>query len=328
MPIGVEITNEISAMSGLPPSRPVNANDTQVEGFVPKNGFASPTVDYYQYVSRSYFQAMGIPTVAGRAFGPQDDAKSPAVMVVNETFVKTFYPDGRAVGKRVKPGGGPNTPWFTIVGVAKDVKQGGVDSKTGTELYIDLDQMPLYVGFAPRALNVVVRSSLPLTGLAAIVRREVGAMDGSLPIIGLRTMDEVFSDSVSRQHFLATLLGVFATVALALAAIGTYGVLAYSVAERTREFGIRMALGGTQKRVLSLVLRQGVVLAVAGVTVGLGGAVVVTRLASTLLFGITPTDPLTYIAVSTVMLVVAVFACLVPARRATRVDPLVALRAD
>jgi len=248
--------------------------------------------------------------------------------VVNEPFVKTFYPDGRAVGKRVQPGGGPKTPWFTIIGVAKDVKQGGVDSKTGTELYIDLDQMPLYIGFAPRALNVVVRSTLPLAGLAPIVRREVGGMDPSLPIIGLRTMDDVFADSVSRQHFLATLLGVFATVALALAAIGTYGVLAYSVAERTREFGIRMALGGTERRVLSLVLRQGVTLSIVGVIVGLGGAAVVTRLASTLLFGITPTDPLTYIAVSTVMLLVAVAACLVPARRATRVDPLVALRAD
>jgi ABC-type antimicrobial peptide transport system permease subunit len=218
--------------------------------------------------------------------------------------------------------------WFTIVGVLKDVKQGGVDSRTGTELYFDYEQQPATRGFAPLNMNVVIRSPLEPAALATTVRRTVNALDPTLPIVSFRSMDDVFSDSVSRPRFLAQLLGIFAVVALALAAIGTYGVLAYSVAVRRRELGIRMALGSSQQGLLSLVLRQGMALAALGLVAGLLGALAVTRLASSLLFGVKPADPLTFIGVAVFMMVVAFLACLVPARRATRVDPLVALKAE
>jgi ABC-type antimicrobial peptide transport system permease subunit len=214
------------------------------------------------------------------------------------------------------------------VGVIKDVKQGGLDQKTGTELYFSYPQTPAAQGFAPRNMNVVLRSTLSTAALGPAIRQAVNALDPALPVVGLRSMDSVFGDAVSRPRFLAQLLGVFATVALALAAIGTYGVLAYTVAERQREIGIRMALGARSEGVLAMVLRQGMSLATLGVVVGLAGALALTRLASTLLFGVRAADPVTFAAVSGFMLVVALIACAVPARRATKVDPLVALRQD
>jgi len=177
-------------------------------------------------------------------------------------------------------------------------------------------------------MNVVVRSTLPLETLARVVREQVNAMDRSLPIVRLRTMDDVFADSVARQRFLAQLLVIFATLALALAAVGTYGVLSYLVTERQREIGIRMALGANRTNVLSLVLRQGLATTVIGLVIGIAGAVGLTRLATSLLFEVKPTDPLTFGAVAAVITLVALAACVVPARRATKVDPIVALREE
>jgi ABC-type antimicrobial peptide transport system permease subunit len=177
-------------------------------------------------------------------------------------------------------------------------------------------------------MNVVVRSTLPIQRLARVVREAVNAMDRSLPIVRLRTMDDVFADSIARQRFLAQLLGIFAGLALALAAVGTYGVLSYLVTERQREIGIRMALGANRASVLSLVLKQGLSTTVIGLAIGVVGALGLTRLASSLLFEVKPTDPLTFGAVAAVIAVVALFACVVPARRATRVDPMVALREE
>ncbi|HEY7234288.1 MAG TPA: ABC transporter permease [Gemmatimonadaceae bacterium] len=316
----------VAAMSGLPPLRQVNANDTGIEGYVPTPNGPAQNVDYYQYVTSNYVSTMGIPVVEGRSFGPSDGPLSTPVAMINQTMAKLFYGKTSPIGRRVQPGG--SKVWFTIVGVLKDVKQGGVDSKTGTELYLDYEQQPATQGFAPRSMNIVVRSPLEPASLAATVRRTVNALDPTLPIVRFRTMDDVFSDSVSRPRFLAQLLGIFAAVALALAAIGTYGVLAYSVAVRRRELGIRMALGSSQHGLLSLVLGQGMWLAALGLIAGLLGALVVTRLASSLLFGVKPADPLTFAGVAVFMMLVAFLACLVPARRATRVDPLVALRAE
>jgi len=177
-------------------------------------------------------------------------------------------------------------------------------------------------------MNVVVRSTLPLESLSRVIRESVNAMDRTLPIVRLRTMDDVFSDSIARQRFLAQLLGIFAGLALVLAAVGTYGVLSYLVTERQREIGIRMALGADRLRVLSLVLRQGLSTTVIGLVLGVGGALGLTRLARSLLFEVKPTDPLTFAAVAGVITLVALVACLVPARRATRVDPIVALREE
>ena len=316
----------VAAMSGLPPRRQVNANDTVIEGYVPVPGGPSQNVDYYQYVTPSYVSTMGIPVVEGRSFGPADGPLSTPVAMINQRMAQLFYGKTSPIGRRVQPGG--SKTWFTIVGVLKDVKQGGVDSRTGSELYMDYEQAPAALGFAPRNMNVVIRSPLEPASLAATVRRSVSTLDPTLPVVKFRTMDDVFSDSVSRPRFLAQLLGIFAAVALALAAIGTYGVLAYSVTVRRRELGIRMALGSSQQGLLSLVLGQGMGLAVLGLVVGLAGAFGVTRLAASLLFGVKPADPLTFVGVSAFMLAVAFLACLVPARRATRVDPLVALRTE
>ena len=316
----------VAAMSGLPPQRQVNANDTAIEGYVPTPNGPAQNVDYYQYVTPSYVSTMGIPVVEGRSFGPADGPLSTPVAMINQTMAKLFYGKTSPIGRRVQPSGSKS--WFTIVGVLKDVKQGGVDSRTGSELYLDYEQAPAALGFAPRNMNVVIRSPLEPASLAATVRRTVSALDPTLPVVKFRTMDHVFSDSVSRPRFLAQLLGIFAAVALALAAIGTYGVLAYSVTVRRRELGIRMALGSSQQGLLSLVLRQGMALAAVGLLAGLVGAFAVTRLAASLLFGVKPADPLTFVGVSAFMLGVAFVACLVPARRATHVDPLVALRTE
>jgi predicted permease len=315
-----------AAMSGLPPLRQVNANDTQFEGFVPVPGGPAQNVDYYQYVTPNYLPTMGIPVLAGRSFAPGDVQSSPPVAMINETLARIFYKNQDPLGHRIRPGN--SSLWFTIVGIVKDVKQGGLNSKTGTELYLDYAQTPGYLGFAPRNMNVVLRSSLPQAVLANGIRRTMSALDPSLPIVNLRTMDDVFSVSAPRQRFLAQLLGIFAGVALALAAIGTYGVLAYAVSERTREIGIRMALGASGRSVLSMVLAQGLSLAAVGVTVGLVGAAGLTRFASTLLFGVRPGDPVTFAVVAAFMLLVAILASVLPARRAMRVDPLVAMRTD
>ncbi len=315
-----------AAMTGLPPQRQVNANDTMIEGYVQTKDSPPQNIDYYQYVTPNYLATMGIPIVEGRGFNDADAPGSPPVVMVNETMAKLFFPKQSAIGHRVQPGG--SKTFFTIVGVVKDVKQGGVDSKTGTELYLNYPQSPAYLGFAPRNMNVVMRSTLPTASLSAGIRQAVGALDPTLPIVKLRSMDEVFSDSVSRPHFLAELLGIFAGVALALAAIGTYGVLAYSVNERRREIGIRMALGATEHGLLAMVLRQGMTLAGVGLVAGLVGAFAATRLVSSMLFNVRPADPITFAAVAAFMLMVAFVACVLPARRATRVDPLVALRSD
>jgi predicted permease len=321
---GVQIA---AAMSGLPPVRPLNANDTQFEGYSPANPNDPPNnVQYIQYATPGYFEAMRIPIARGRAFGTQDGPLSNPVLVINQTVAKLYYKNQDPIGRRIKPNG--DTLWFTVIGVAKDVKQGGLGTATGTELYIDYPQAPRTEGFAAPAMNIVIRSRLAPTALAPSIRHIVHDLDASLPVVGLRSMDEVFESAAAQPHFLAELLGVFAGVALLLSAVGTYGVLAYSITERTREIGIRMALGANGQAVLRMVLRQGMVLTILGVFIGLVGAALLTRLTSTLLFGVNPVDPLTFVAVSVFMVLVAVAASLIPARRATRVDPLTALRAE
>jgi putative ABC transport system permease protein len=313
-----------AAMQGLPPYRLVNANDTDFEGYTAPEEGPFENVDYFQVTTPEYLTTMGIPVVEGRDFTPADATGAPVVLV-NETLARTFYKGQSPVGKRLKTFG-PQAPWFTIVGVVRDVKQGGVDKETGTEIYFLADQGPKAVNFAPGNMNVVIRSALPLESLAPQIRQIVQSMDPTLPIVKLRTMEDVFAESVSRPRFLAQLLGLFAGLALALAAIGTYGILAYSVSERRREIGIHMALGATRSTVLGMVLGQGLRLTVVGLVVGLAAAFGLTRLLQAQLFNVEPTDPATIAAVMAFIGLVAMIACYVPASRATRVDPMVVLR--
>jgi predicted permease len=321
---GVE---DAAAVQGLPPFRQVNANDTQFEGIAPEPGKPPQNVDYYQGVTTDYFPAMGIRITAGRGFTAAD-VGGPPVVVINEALARKFYPNQNPIGRRVRPPVSDSTPWFTIVGIARDVKQGGLDAEVGTELYFSYEQGPRVAQFAPSQMHLVMRSSRPLDALAPGIRRVMAEMDPSLPIVQLRTMESVFGDSVSRQRFLSQLLGIFAVVALLLAAIGTYGILAYMVTERQREIGIRMALGASRAQVVRLVLGQGLTMAVAGVALGVAGALLLSRLVASLLYGVSPADPATFAAVAGVITVVAMAACVVPTRRATRVDPLVAIRAE
>jgi predicted permease len=314
-----------AGMTGLPPMRLVNANDTDFEDYTPP-GQQGPfeNVDYYQTVTQEYLTTMGIPVIEGRDFMVADTAGTPVVMV-NETLAKTFYKDRSPIGKRLRVGFNPKNPWLTIVGVVRDVKQGGVGSKTGTELYFMAEQGRL-TNFAPSNMNIVIRSALPVESLVTNIQDIVRTMDPTLPIVRLRTMEDVFSESVARPRFLAQLLGLFAGLALLLAAIGTYGILSYTVSERRKEIGIHMALGATRQTVLGMVLGQGARLTVAGLVIGLAASLVLTRFLQAQLFNVRPTDPGTIAAVMAFIAVVAGLACYVPASRATRVDPMVVLR--
>ena len=322
----------VAAMSGLPPNRPVNANDTDFVGYSPQQGEPAENVDYYQTVSIDYLKTMGIPVVKGRGFEAADIEGAP-VMLVNETLEKTFFGFRKldAVGQRVKifTGTGPQgngTTEFTIVGVVRDVKQGGMSSKTGTELYFLNEQGPRITGFAPGNMNVAIRSTLPEESLGQAIQAAVRAQDPALPVVKLRTMEQVFADSASRPRFLAELLALFAALALALAAIGTYGILSYSVSERTKEIGIHMALGATRGSVLGMILGQGMRLTIVGLVAGLVASFGLTHLLQAQLFNVKPTDPATLSIVAAFIAVIAFVACYVPAQRATRVDPMVTLR--
>jgi putative ABC transport system permease protein len=273
-------------------------------------------------VSPHYFPTMGIELLRGREFGEQDRADSAAVVVINETMARRYWPGEDPIGKRVTPGD-PNDPndWCQIIGVVKDVRQFKLDDDPKPQMYLTYEQAGF---FAPRYL--VVSTEVEPLSLAPTVRNTVWDIDKDQPVSNIATMEGVLSESVARQRFSMLLLGIFATVALVLAAVGIYGVMSYSVAQRTREIGIRMALGAQRGDVLKLAVGQGLKLVSTGVVIGLGTAFLLTRVMSSLLFGVSATDPITFITISLVLIGVAVLAIFIPARRAARVDPIVALR--
>ncbi len=316
-------------MSGLPPSRPTDAISTRIENYISSDGRPVEVVDYYQFVIGDYFKTMGIRIVTGRGFEPTDVASDNKVVVINETLANRIWQGQNPIGQRLRPNlggtlGASVSPWHTVIGIAKDVKQRGVDQPAGTELYVFLDQHRI----APSTMNVVARTTLPPAALSGTIERLVREVDPGVPVARLRDMDSVFSDSIQRPTLLAELLAGFAILALLLAAVGTYGVLSYMVTERRREIGIRMALGVARSAVLVLVMKEGLRLTVAGVLVGLAGAFGVSRLIESLLFGVRPTDPATIAAVVATITAIATIACGLPAWRASRLDPIVVLRAD
>jgi putative ABC transport system permease protein len=324
----------VALMSGLPPLRAVDANDTDFEhipnappGGAPNPNFPAENVDYWQFTSSSYVQTMGIPVVQGRSFDQRDVGGAPVVMV-NEALVRKFYKGMDPIGRRINPGFQPNVPFATVIGVVKDVKQGGVGEAAGTELYMLYEQAAKVAGFVNTEMNVVMRIDGDASALASAIRRVVHESDASLPIVRYRSMDEVFGEAVARPRFLTTLLSSFAGLALLLAAIGTYGILSYSVTERRQEIGIRMALGASRGSVLGNVLRDGLTVTATGLVVGLAASALLTRLLRAQLFNVQPVDPLTMTAVTAFIGVVAMVACLIPARRATKVDPMIVLRQE
>jgi putative ABC transport system permease protein len=307
-----------TAMSGLPPERVINSPDVEIESSpAPIKG----NVDYLQGVMTNYFETMGIPIVAGRSFQQTDAALTDGVVVVNETFAKTFLRGRNPIGQRVRPGNG-RAPWLTVIGVAKDVKQGGVGQETGTEVYYFAEQTPPM----PQSMNVVLRTTLSTAALSRPIENVVHDLDRTIPVVRLRDMDAVFAESLRRPRLLAELVAAFAGLALLLAAIGTYGLLSYVVAEQRREIGIRLALGANRSSVLAQVMKQGLLLSGVGIVVGLTGAWALNQLMASLLFGVQPTDAPTLTAsIGTITLMAAV-ACWLPAWRASRLEPGAVLR--
>lgn len=312
-----------SFMTGLPPVRPVNANDTAIEGFVPKKDGPIQNIDYYQTVGDRYFETARIPLLEGRTFDARDGENAPLALIVNQTLARTYWPGESAIGHRMNPGSPGRDEWRTIVGVVADVKNAGIDKPTGTELYLPFRQDSRLAG-GPGYL--LLKTTGDPKALINSVRREVAQIDSSLPLSKIRTMEEVVAAANSRPRFLTLLLSLFAGVALVLAAIGLYGVISYTVAQRTNEFGIRMALGAQGSDVLGLVLKRGLQLALAGIAAGAAGAFALALLLRGLVFGISGFDPLTFVFMAALLGGITMFACYFPARRATKVDPMTALR--
>jgi putative ABC transport system permease protein len=308
-------------MTGLPPNRRMDANDTQIEGFVQREGGPVQNVDFYQTAGQRWFETLGIRLIEGRLFDDRDAAAATPTIIVNETMAKTFYPGQSAIGRRIRPGF--RDPWRTIVGVVGDVKNAGVDRLSGTEIFFPYRQTG---GGGIRGGILVVRTAGDPTKLVSTIRAEIARLDSSLPVASIRTMDEVLQSARSRQRFLTLLLGLFSAVALVLATVGTYGVMSYTVAQRTSEFGIRMAIGAGPRDVLRLVVAQGAKLAAFGVVLGAAGAFGLARWVRGMVFGIDLPDAWTFAATAALLVAVTLAACYVPARRATRVDPLEALR--
>jgi putative ABC transport system permease protein len=268
---------------------------------------------------------MGIPILEGRGFQAGDDGQGTPVVIINETLARIYYPDQDPIGRRIQPAGAPF--WMNVVGVAKDVKQGGLDEATGTELYFNNPQVAA-AGVPQRTMNIVLRTARSPGSLAGEIRRVVTELDPALPIAHLQTMEENLASVTRRPRFLTLLFGVFAAMALVLAAVGTYGVMSYSVAERSHEIGIRMAMGARAGNVIGLVMAGGLSVAVVGLVLGTVGAMGVTRFMRSMLFGITATDTTTFVTAPVVLAAVAVAACLIPAWRAARTDPAKVLRED
>jgi putative ABC transport system permease protein len=278
-------------------------------------------------VSTGYMETMGVKLRQGRFFDYHDDVQSQPVAVINETMARQFWAGENALGKRFKLGSiDSQNPWVTVVGVVGDIKEMGLEAPTKAEMFFPYQQLPRMLWNMPR--DLAVRTTGDPISVATAVRQAVWSVDRNQPVSNIRTMDEILSEEVAQRRIGMTLLAAFAALALALASLGIYGVLSYSVAQRTQEIGVRMALGAGRKDVLRMVVADGMRLAAAGVAIGLGASFALTWLMAGLLFGVSASDPLTLGAVTLLLITVALLACFIPARRATRVDPMVALRCE
>jgi putative ABC transport system permease protein len=280
----------------------------------------------YRVVDSAYFRTLGIPLLRGRGFTEADRAGAPHVVLINRAMAERYWPGADPIGHRIRPPGMDEhaSEWLTIVGVVGDVHDRGLDSPPAPAMFIHYPQRPENL---PSGATVLVRTSVAPDALGAAVRGRVQAADPNVPV-SVSTLSALVTESVGARRFATVVLSTFAALALLLAALGIYGVLAYSVAQRQREIGVRMALGAHQGAVRAMVLQDAMRAVLPGVVVGLAAAYALTRLLRSLLYGVAATDPATFATVAVVLTAVAVVASWVPARRATRVDPMIAIRAD
>ena len=310
-----------SLATGLPPNRRINANDTPIEGFVPVPNGPLANIDYWNFVSPNYFDAVGARLIDGRLLTSSDGFGAPDVVVINQSMARMFWPRESALGHRIKTGP-PTSPWRTIVGVVADIKNAGVDRPTGTELFEPYSQ---YQGGISTGYLAIRTQGDPMS-IANGVRAQVQALDRGLPVSSVRSLEDALNADRSRPRFLTMILTLFSSLSLALAALGIYGVISYAVAQRTSEIGIRMALGAQTGDVLRMIGTTGLRLALTGTAAGAIGAFALTRFMDRLLFGVSSLDFMTFLAMASVLIFVTLLACYVPARRASKVDPLIALR--
>jgi putative ABC transport system permease protein len=316
--------NRVSLASPLPLSGGGNQNTYYVEGTPVPGAGQAPSTERFQ-VDGGYFTTLGIALVTGRTFSTQDQETSPRTVIIDTMFAEKNFPHQNPIGKRLAFGSGPpakDSDWMQIVGVVAHIQNYGVRDATREQAYLACTQS------VPSDLTFIVRTERDPAALYTTLRAEMHKISGELPIYGLRTMDEMFESTVSTERLTVLLLGVFSSLALLLAGVGLYGVLNYTVGQRTHEIGIRMALGATSHSVIDLVVRHGLRLAGLGLLLGLGSALGLTSLLRNMLYEVSPFDPLSFAAVTFVLTAIGAFACWLPARRATRVDPIDALRAE
>ena len=309
----------------LPMSGDNRTSTFEIAGRIPGSGEANAGGSRW-HVGSGYFQVMGIPVLQGRGFDDRDQAESKRVVVIDDAMAQKYWPDQDPIGQRISltfqssPGGNP--VWREIVGIVGHVKHDGLEYETPPQYYLPQRQVP------ERSVSLVVRTAIEPAAMIAAVRGAIGHVDGSVPLYQPTTMKQMMSFSLAPRQFALSLVGGFAILALGLAAIGLYGVISYIVTQRTREFGVRLALGASMRNILILVLARSLKLTVLGVILGLAGAIAASRLIRHLLFEVSPVDLGTFVAISLLLLLIATVACLIPARRAAKVDPMIALRTD
>jgi predicted permease len=314
------------AARSLPLGSTIGDFGLRVDGYVPPPG--TNAKGDWQIATDGYLEAMGEQIVRGRGIAAADTPDSQLVALINEEMARRYW-DGRdPIGGRFKIGGQADRPWVTVVGIVRAVRHNGITDVIKEKFYVPHTQWHKSVGNPIRSMTLVLRTNGAPAALTSPVRDVIREMDPNLPVADVRGMDEVVGAALSTPTFMSVLLSIFAILALSLSAIGIYGVLSYVVSRRTREIGIRVAIGADRARVLRMVLGSGVSLAVIGIAAGLVLAFAVTRLLGGLLHGVTPADPATFIAVTVALAGVAALASMVPAWRASRVDPVIALRSE
>jgi len=314
------------AARSLPLASTIGDFGLRVDGYEPPPG--SGAKGDWQIATDGYLDAMGERVVRGRGIDPTDTSDSQLVALVNEEMVRRYWQGRDPIGGRLRIGGSNERPWVTVVGVVADVKHNGITGVVKEKFYVPHTQWHKSIGNPIRGMTLVIRTDIDPAQLTSQVRQTIKAMDPNLPIAEVRTMNDVVGATLSTPRFTGVLLTAFAVLALTLSAIGIYGVLSYLVSRRTREIGIRVAIGAGRRDVIRLVMRSGLLLAVAGVLMGLALAAFTAQFLRGLLHDVSALDPLTFVVVAIVLTVVAAVASLVPAVRATRVDPVIALKAE